>query len=428
MLSSLLQIAYNLVDISVVGRYIGTAGLVAVSSGGDITGLLATFCIGFATAGQVIIAQQIGVGDEKGIAKTIGNLISIQIVMAIIVMIIGFSCSQFILELINVPQESSEMAWQYVSCCFLGTVFIFGYNGFAAILRGMGETRLPFIFILISSVTNVILDLLFVAKFNMGIYGAALATVIGQAFSFFACLIYLYRHRVQFHFDFKPCSFKFEKNTVISIFSLGIPLALQSAAISVSKLVINSYINEYGVATAAISGTGTKIGQCTWIVTDAIKSSGASVIGQSYGAGKPERVRKTVYVALTLGVAFAAVLSIFMILFPTQIFGIFDTNPEYLALVAFYVPIAVMKFFGNALRCPMMALISGLGKSSLSLAIGLLDGVVARIFLSIYMGGPLGMGIMGFWYGDVIAGFLPFVIGGVFFWSGAWKKTKLRSV
>lgn len=428
MLSSLLQMTYNLVDIAVVGRCIGTAGLVAVSSGGDITGLLATFCIGFATAGQVIIAQQIGVGDKAGLSRTIGSLITIQAAMAVIVMIIGFSCSQFILELINVPEESSEMAWQYVSCCFLGTIFIFGYNGFAAILRGMGETKLPFIFILIASVTNVVLDLLFVVKLNMGVYGAAIATVIGQMFSFAACLVYLYKHREQFYFDFKPRSFKPEGKTMLSIFGLGIPLALQSAAISVSKLVINSYINAFGVAAAAISGTGTKIGQCAWIVTDAIKSSGASVIGQSFGAGKPDRVKRTVYVSLVLGVAFAVILSVFMVLFPTQIFGIFDTSEEYLGLAVIYVPIAVMKFFGNATRCPMMSLLSGLGKSSLSLAIGLLDGVIVRIFLSIYMGVSLNMGIMGFWYGDVIAGLLPFFIGGIFFWSGAWTKTKLKAV
>lgn len=425
MLSNLLQTIYSMVDMIVIGQFVGSAGLSAVSIGSELL-LFCTFIgMGFGNAAQILISQYVGLGDKASIQKIIGTAFTFMLALSIVVGVAGIFSAEAILKLLNTPPEAFDYAVSYVLVCFSGTIFIFGYNLVSSILRGMGDSKRPFMFIAIAAVTNLVLDLLFVAVFDMAAFGAALATVIGQAVSFIASIIYLSRRREAFGFDFKLKSFAIEKNQLRHLVRLGIPMSLQLSAIIISVMFVISYINAYGVVVSAVNGIGSKLGSITGVVTNSIGSAMATLVGQNMGAGKPDRVSKLTISATLICLAYACVLSIIMFFFPDKIFSLFDTNPEVLAMASVYMPVAILNFFGFASRSAFGNLINGIGFASLSLVIGLLDSIVFRVGLSIFMGITLDMGIMGFWYGSVLAGYVPTVIGGIYFLSGKWKTRKL---
>lgn len=424
MLSNLLQTLYNMVDMIIVGNFVGSSGLSAVSCGGDLMHLGMLLCMGFTMAGQVIIAQYVGAGDKNATARFIGTIFTFTAAAAVVATLLGLFLNDWLLNVINVPPEAYGEAKSYSLCCFVGMIFIFGYNLVSSILRGMGDSKHPFIFISIAAVMNLLLDLVFVAGFGWRSFGAALATVAGQAFSFIVSLVFLYKRRDEFGFDFKPRSFIPNRGDLIKLVKLGFPMALQSAALNISMLFVSSYINAYGVIASAVNGIGNKLGQAAAVVTGGLSTACSSMIGQCFGAGKKDRVSKCMYVSFAIGLIYSIVLSVILILWPEQIFGLFDRDPEVLAMGRSYVIIAVLNFIGFALRGPTNAIINGLGNATLAGLMGILDGVVCRIGLAMLMGIVMDMGIYGFWYGNVLAGYVPFIIGGFYFWSGLWKKAK----
>lgn len=420
--SNLLQTVYNMVDMIVIGQFVGREGLSAVSIGGDVLHFLTFLVMGFSNAGQVILSQYIGAGNRDRIRGTIGTMFTVTFLCAVGLTIVCYFGLDAFLTAMNTPQECFDYARQYGMTCVLGLVFIYGYNLVSAILRGMGDSKHPFIFIAVATVVNLVLDLVFVALLGMGPFGAALATVIGQAVSFLWALFYLYRHKEAFGFDFRPASFKPDPEVLPKLIKLGLPMILQSAAINFSMLFVNSYINGYGVVASAVTGVGNKLGSITAVVTNALSTAGSSMVGQNLGAGKYHRVPKIIGVSLVVDLAFAALLSFLTICFPRTIFGLFNDDPQVLDMAMTYIPVAVLLYVGFAMRSPFFALINGSGNAKLNLIVGLLDGVICRVGLAMLMGIALEMGIMGFWLGNAFAGYMPFLIGGVYFLTGKWKK------
>lgn len=420
--SNLLQTVYNMVDMIVIGQFVGREGLSAVSIGGDVLHFLTFLVMGFSNAGQVILSQYIGAGNRDRIRATIGTMFTVTFISAVGLTIVCYLGLDAFLHVMNTPEECFDYARQYGLTCVLGLVFIYGYNLVSAILRGMGDSKHPFIFIAVATVVNLVLDLVFVAGLGMGPFGAALATVIGQGVSFLWAIFYLYRHKESFGFDFKPASFKPDPEVLPKLIRLGLPMILQSAAINFSMLFVNSYINSYGVVASAVTGVGNKLGSITAVVTNALSTAGSSMVGQNLGAEKYHRVPKIIGVSMVIDLAFAALLSFLTICFPRTIFGLFNSDPQVLDMSMTYIPVAVLLYVGFAMRSPFFALINGSGNAKLNLIVGLLDGVICRVGLAMLMGLAMGMGIMGFWLGNAFAGYMPFLIGGVYFLTGKWKR------
>lgn len=186
-LSSMLQIVYNMVDMIIVGQKLGAVGLSAVSVGGDVSNFLTFLAMGFSNAGQVIISQYIGADKRNQISRFIGTMFSFLIVCVACITVACVILRVSILRLMNTPDEAFSEALSYATVCIIGMVFIYGYNIVSAVLRGMGDSMRPFIFISIAAVVNLVLDILFVLVFNFGSMGAALATVISQGLSFVLC-------------------------------------------------------------------------------------------------------------------------------------------------------------------------------------------------------------------------------------------------
>ena len=234
--SNALQAVYNVVDMVVVGNYIGKAGMSAVSIGGDLLHLLTFVAMGFCSAGQVIIARAVGEQRPEDIQKTIGTMFSFLLSVSAGIALVCFLLRNSLLSWLNTPAAARDYAMDYLVTCVCGLVFIYGYNIVSAILRGMGDSKRPFLFIAIAAILNMILDVLFVKYLHMEVFGAALATVIGQGVSFLASLVYLYRRRESFGFDFKARSFRIDKAAFRRLVALGVPMAIQAAAVNLSKI------------------------------------------------------------------------------------------------------------------------------------------------------------------------------------------------
>ena len=424
-LANLLQTFYNLVDMIVVGQYCGQVGLSAVSVGGDLLNLFVFTTMGLCSAGQVIIAQYVGKKEYGKLNKTIGTFTTLMMAIAVVCTIIGLIFKRTFLGWLHVPEAAFQQAYEYTVVCYIGLIFVFGYNIVSAVLRGMGNSKTPLIFVGIATVVNIILDYIFVAILDSGAMGAAIATVFGQGVAFVCSVVYLYKHRESFGFDFKLKSFIPDRQILKVLLRLGIPMMLQTCAINLSALVVHAFINDYGLVASAVTGVGNKINNIATIVTHAVATAGSSMVGQNYAAGKTQRVVKIIGTVALYAISFAAILSVIMILFPEQVFAIFDSSYETVSMAKTYSIIAVLSFFGFATRAPFLSLINGQGFAALGFAIGVIDSVVARIGISILLGIAFNMGVMGFWLGAVLAGYTYTLVGGIYFISGKWKKREL---
>ena len=422
-LASLLQAVYNMVDMIIVGHVMGKVGLSGVSVGGDLITFLTFIAMGFANAGQVIISQYLGARKRESISRFVAALFSFLLFCAVTLGLLFYLLRAPLLRLMNTPAEAWQEAYNYMTVCLYGLVFIFGYNASSAVLRGLGDSRHPFVFIGIASVANVILDLLFVMGFRMGAAGAALATVISQGFSFLCCAVLVIRRRDLFGLSFSLSDFiNPDPIILVSLLKLGIPMALKSMSVQVSKLFVNSFINSYGVAVSAFAGIANKIAIISNMLSSSLNTSGSTMIGQNLGANNYERVPKIIRTVMVLSLAIGTVLSAVLVLFPTQLFNIFTNDPDVISIGLSYIPIGVLLFYGAALRTPSNALINGSGNYRVNLLCAILDAVVMRIGLALLFGLAFGLKHIGFWLGDALAGYTPFVIFLAFYFSGKWRR------
>lgn len=417
-----LQAAYNIVDMVIVGRFIGSAGMSAVSIGGDILHLATFIAMGFSSAGQVIIARHVGCGDRKQMSDTIGTMFTFLLGLSLIMAILCLGFRSQILKVLNTPEESYAFALDYFTVCMVGLFFIYGYNIVSAILRGMGDSKRPFMFVAIAAILNTVLDYVFIADFGMEVYGAALATVIGQGVSFVFSLAYLIRRRESFGFDFRIKSFAIKGSALKPLVSLGVPMAIQSAAISFSKIVLLAWINLEGVVYSALAGMYNKINMVIGVVGNSFTYAGSSMVGQNLGAKKYDRVPKILFVDLSCGLVISVLFCTVVVLFPNAIFGLFTKETSIIAVASILTGPIILNFLGNATRNASFALINGSGNSKLNFAVALLDGLVLRMGLAAILCFGVGMGSLGCWYGDVISGFMPFAIGLTFFLGKKWMK------
>lgn len=420
--SNALQAVYNIVDMIVVGQYIGGAGMSAVSIGGDVLHLLTFVAMGFSSAGQVLIARDVGSKDMDRVKKTIGTMFTFLLGISLIISVLCFFIRYQMLNWLNTPAESYEFTLDYTVTCIVGLVFIYGYNIVSAILRGMGDSRRPFMFIAIAALINMVLDVLFVAVFHMEVFGAALATVIGQAVSFIVSLIYLYKRKESFGFDFKLESFRIDGAALKPLMALGVPMAIQSAAINLSKIVLMAWINSFGVIYSALAGIYNKINMVIGIVSNSFTAAGSTMVGQNLGAKEYERVPKILRTVGFCTILISTVFTVGIGMFQETVYALFTSDTAVLAVAHILLIPIILNFYGSATRSIAFSLINGSGNTKLNYAVAILDGIISRIGIAALLGFVMNMGCQGFWYGDALAGFIPIVIGMFYFIFGSWKK------
>ncbi len=425
MMSNAMQVLYSLVDMVIVGHFVGSHGLSAVSLSSQTFVFLTMICNGFCTGGQIYISQLIGKGERSKLNNTIGTLFSVILGMGVLVSVLSFCFSNPLLRLLNTPEESFDGALSYMLVCSVGLVFCYAYNMFSAVLRGMGDSRHPFIFIVIATIINIILDLVFVVVFHWGVAGAALATVIGQAFSGLYALFFLYRNKVAFGFDFKLASFKPSREIAKGLVKLGVPMAVRFGAINISMLFVLSLVARLGHQSLATFGVGIKLDDTSNKIAQGIMMALAGVVGQNYGARKFDRVKRAVYYTWATAVGIYVGYTFLLLLKTELLFGIFTDDPEVLRLSHLFAFGIVWHFPALLIMKGTNGFINGIGHAWLGLIFAVLDGFVLRVVFTWFFGIYLNRGLYGFVLGYGLASYGMAIPMLIYFFMGTWKKRKL---
>lgn len=424
MASNALQVLYSTIDMMIVGQFVGTAGLSAVAQSSQIVNFAVMMCLGVSNAGQVLVSQAIGSGKRDKLNSIIGTLFCILMIMSLAFSCIFLALRTGILNLMHVPPESYKMAIDYLVICACGLVFTAGYNMVSAVLRGMGDSKRPLLFIVIASVINLVLDILFTGIFGWGVAGAAWATVIGQAASFLFSVYYLYKNKKEFGFDFKKESFRIKKNYARIIISLGTPMAIQSGFINLSMLFVNSIINQVGVVASATFGVGVRIDDIVNKISQGIQYAAMPMISQNIGAGEKKRAKQIVYCALVYSVLLTLFFMTLYICFGKQLFMIFSDDPAVHEMSKTFIRAILWMFPAFAVMRGSGAFIQGIGNAKLCMVLAMLDGVILRIGLSWMFGIAFNWGFYGFVLGYALAPYGYALPSMIYFLSRKWEKRK----
>ena len=425
LLTNLLQQLYNAVDMAVIGHYVGSAGTVGVSTGGEVMTLVTFLATAFGNAGQIYVAQLSGAKDNKSISETIGTSLVAMLTLALICMGISLVfCSQF-LDWLNCPEEALEQAKAYMIVSSLGMPFIFGYNSIAGILRGMGEAKRPLIFVAVAAAANVLMDIIFVAMIPLEAMGTAIATVTSQLASFIAAAVFLYRKKDQFGLDFSLKGMRIRMNHLKVLLKLGIPLAANSALIHGTQIICSSHVNSFGLIASATNSIGNKVHKLINVFTNSINAGAGAMVGQNLGARKIDRVNKIVFTTMRLSACFAVLSGMIAIFFPRQAFSIFTNDPEVIEYGVTFLRIFLIVVVISPFQGSLSSVVTGSGNSRLSFISGLLDGVILRLGISFLLAYGFNMGVEGFFYGNALARLGPVTVGAIYFFSGKWKTRKL---
>lgn len=438
LLSNLLQALYNMADMLIVGLYSPGIGTTAVGIGGQVTILLINLISGLAIGSTVLIAQFIGARRSKDVEKTIGTMFTMYAIVGAVMTVVMLLLSRPILTLMQTPADAFEAAADYLMICMGGTLFVCGYNAVSAVLRGMGNSRHPLIFVAIAAGINVVLDFALVGGLHMGAAGAAWATIIAQAISFLMSVVFLRRR--DFVFDFHPRSFRMDKQLAWQIIRIGFPSSLQGTLVSFSFMALTTIANTVAglVGSTALSIAG-KVNSIAILPSLAMQASVASMAGQNIGAGKPQRAQKTMLVAIAIAFSVSAAVFAVVNLFPEQIVGVFlgssssdglseevlaacvTQGAEYLRAISWDYLLTSVLFCINGLAI-------GVGHTLYTLISASISSLIIRIPAAYIMGIALGWGLGGVGYAAPTASLISLLVSIVYFFTGAWKRAKIRAL
>ncbi|HPJ75328.1 MAG: MATE family efflux transporter [Clostridia bacterium] len=425
LLSNIVQALYSVADMLIVGWFSGTYTMSAVNIGGQITMVVTNFVIGLAIGGTVLIAQYIGAKKNEEVDKTIGTLFTLMGILAVFFSIFMTFFSDVMLKLLNTPEESYDMAKNYVLICMWGIIFVFGYNAISAILRGMGDSKRPLAFVGIASTINIILDIIFVGPLNMNATGAAIATIIAQATAMFLAIIYLKRNR--FVFNFHHTSFRIHKDKLKLLLKVGIPSSAQNVIVGISFLVLTSIINDLGGVTASAAvGIVGKFNSFAILPAIAMSASVSAMSAQNIGAGLYDRAQKTLWSAITISFAISVAIFAFVQIFPEAILQAFKAEPDVIDIGVSYLRSFSYDYLIVPFAFCFNGLLNGSGYSIVSMTSSIVSSLVFRIPLVFLFARVLETGVGSLGYAAPIATVFASLIGGYFYFSGKWKKDKLK--
>lgn len=420
LIANMIQSLYSVADMLIVGNFSGTVSMSGVNMGSQITFIETNLTVGFCVGGTILIAQYVGANRRDDLQRVTSTLITMLLIIAAVMTVLVLFLAAPLLRLLQTPEEAFSEAYEYLLVTVSGTVFIFGYNALSAILRGMGDSRSPMIFIAIACITNILLDLLLVAQFNMGAKGAAIATVASQALSMFLCIFYLRRR--EFIFDFKPRSFRIHRPTANLIFKLGLPTAVQSSIIDISFLILTALVNIIGGVTASAAvGVVSKFNGFAIMPSSAMANSVSTVAAQNIGAGEWERAKRTRYIGMLVSFCAGGLVFVLVSLFPEAILRLFDDDPKMLAYGIEYFSAFRFDYMIVPFTFCTNALFVAAGHTTFALITSMVTSVFLRAPVAYLFSSVLGLGIFGVGLAIPVA---TLSIGFIQFWfyaSGRWQ-------
>ena len=333
LLGTFFQQMYNTVDTIIVGRFVGTQALAAVGSTAALISLINGFFVGLSTGATVLLSQFFGANDREGVSKSLHTGIGLSVILGLLITLLGLTLGQKVLLLTKVPESCLSDAVLYTRIYFSGAVASMVYNMGAGILRAMGDSKRPTIFLIVTCFVNIAADLLFVVVLKLGVAGAAISTVFSQVIS--AVLVMAALYRLPEGMAFRAKQIRMDGRLLKRILYVGIPAGLQLMTFDLANVLIQSGINSFGDVTVAAWTAYIKTDALTWMISGAFGVSITTFVGQNFGAQKYHRIRRGVWVCMGMSVALVGCLSALVITFRHTILGIYTADPEVIRLGAY---------------------------------------------------------------------------------------------
>ncbi len=437
LLGHMFQQLYTFVDQIIVGRYLGKEALASVGASFPILFALIALIMGIATGGTIVIAQFFGAKEIKKVKQAIDTIFIVMAVTSVIMTVVGLRFSEDIFRLIRLPEELMESADAYFTIYVSGLVVFFGYNSVAAVLRGLGDSITPLYFLLLATVINIGLDLLFIVKFGWGVQGAALATIIAQGIAFMVAVFYLNRTHELIKFNLRE--FAFDRKIFRQSLRIGLPTGLQQTFVALGMLALMGIVNGFGTDVVAAYTAAGRLDNLAIIPSMVFSTALSTFVGQNIGAGKTGRIKKGLSRTLIMASAVALGTTALIILLKTPLMGLFTTDQEVIRIGGEYLTIVTsfyLLFTGMFIYTGVMR---GAGDTLIPMFITLFSLWIIRIpaavflsretihFLGLTIKGA-GLGAEGIWWSIPAGWGFGMVLSMIYYNTGRWKTKSVIKI
>ena len=417
---SFLQQLYNMVDSWVVGNYVGDAALAAVGVGFPVIFMFTSLFMGISNGGTVVIAQYYGAGKLDRVRDAVDTIYTAFMAAALPVTVLALLLVKPLLFVLRVESGAYHEAWVYLMIVCAGLVGTIGYNINAGILGGLGNSRTTLLFLAISSLMNIALDLALVLAAGMGVAGVALGTILSQAFSWLFGLFYI--NRCYPDIAIRPFCRRFDRTLFRQIMEIGLPAGIQMSLVSVGAMVVMSKINSYGKEFTAGYNVGYRLDQLAFLPVQGLSSAVTAFVGQNIGARRLDRVRRGIRVTLIAAVIWSAVMLVLIPLGPALV-SVFSDTPAVIqagtvylkCIMPFYFLFSVMFCLNNAMR--------GAGDSLFAMMDVLFSLILVRVPAVYWIANHYGPDYM--YYGIGVGWTVGFTLSVAYYLSGRWKRMSL---
>ena len=376
-LSQVFQQLYNTADAFIVGRYLGTNALAAVTSSGTLIFLMISFFAGIAMGAGVVISRYFGAGDEKQVSRAIHTVLAFGLAAGVLLTVVGVALTPTFLVWMQTDPEVLPEAISYFRYYFLGSLALVLYNVCRSIMNALGDSRRPLYYLIFSSILNVVLDVVFLAAFRFGVWSAAVATVISQAASVVLCMIHLMRKGNVFTVEWKKI--RFHKDMLREIIRNGLPSGVQNSVIAFANVIVQSQINSFGKLAMAAYGTHAKIEGFAFLPITSFNMASTTFISQNLGARQYDRAKKGARFSILSAMLLAEAIGVFCYAFAPKLIGLFDSNPGVIELGVRQARTVSLFFCLLAFSHAVAAVCRGAGKAFVPMCVMLAVWCLIRI-------------------------------------------------
>lgn len=423
-LGNLFQQLFNIADTIIVGKFIGKEALAAVGASFPIFYTLIALVIGIGSGGTILISQYFGAKDINKVQRSIETIFILLFAASIIVSFIGFVYAEDIFSLLNTGEDVMPDAIKYFKIYMLGMIAFFGFNGISSVLRGLGDSKTPLYFLVVATLVNILLSIIFVVIFKLGVEGVAYATVIAHFVAFISAYLYLIKINPFFK-TLQLFNLQFDKEIFIKSLKIGLPTGLQQTLVALGLLALIRIINNFDTSVLAAFSAASKIDSLASMPALAFASALSAFVGQNIGARKFDRVKKGVYTTLAMSTIFSLIVMIITIIWGDNLMKLFISESEsavilhgenYLTIVSsFYVVFSAMFVLHGAMR--------GAGDTIFPMIVTLLSMWIIRIPVAVWLSNKYG--VEGIWWSIPIGWCAGFIMLFIYYSSGKWKGKEI---
>ena len=418
--ANLLQILYGMVDLYIVGRFAETSDVSAVSVSTTVLSAFLMFLIGLAVGATVVVGQKFGAGEREKLSSVAATGFTLAWIVGAVLMVLVAALCRPILGWINTPEAAVRGATHYMLICSVGYLFQSVYNMLAGILRGMGDSKSPLLYVAVATVVNIVSDTILVAGFGLGAAGTAIATVFAQ----FLCMLFAILHvrKRDFPFDFRLKSYRLVKKDAGALVRTGLPIALQQALVLFSFVIVAGIINRHGLYASAAAGILDKVFLFATIPTNAFHSAISAMVAQNVGARDEHRAVECLRYGTLFSFLFALAFFMTGLFFPEQTLRIFTEDSGVVAEgVQYYAGYKYDYLICSVVFC-VNGFINGTGHTRLTLIANLISTYAVRIPACVLVGSVWMLGMRGLGFALPVATSVQLLIGLAFYFSGRWKR------